>query len=213
MAAVRGCHLYSPNGSPRSGETVAVYPDENSWWNEFRDSVVELYGLDPSNRTFPDNYDFDLFKWWSRTGFDIGAGMPAHQSKTVHLRELEQALGIGELPVDGGPPGVGYPDENSWWKDFRDAVVARYRAAGRTFPADFDFDLFKWWSRTGYSIGAGLSPATARFKHLLELRSALGIPAPPTTFRYIHGQLRAQGLAFRDDLGWVKPILCHFGEG
>ena len=191
---------------------MASYPDENSWWNEFRDEVVEVFGLDPSNRTFPNNYDFDLFKWWSRTGFDIGTGMPAHRSKTVHLRELEEALGIGKLPVDGGPPVVGYPDENSWWNDFRDAVVARYRAAGRTFPADFDFDLFKWWSRTGFSIGAGLSPASARYKHLQELRGVLGIPAPPTTFRYILGQLRTQGLAFRDDLGWVKPLLCHFGE-
>lgn len=192
---------------------MAFYPDENSWWNDFRDEVVALYVGAPTPRTFPADFDFDLFKWWSRTGFDISAGLAANDAKVKHLRELEAALGIGQLPVDNSNvPAPGYPDENSWWNAFRYAVVVRYNAAGIHFPANYDFDMFKWWSRTGFTIGTGVEPDFAKRRHLAELRAALNYPVAQPTGRRIVGQLRTQGKAFVDDLGYVLPMFCHFGE-
>ena len=37
-------------------------------------------------------------------------------------------------------------------------------------------------------------------------------PAPPSPHDSIKGQLRTDGPAFKDDSGYVLPILCHFGE-
>ena len=103
------------------------YPDEQSWWNAYRDEVVQRY--ERAGRPFPPGYDFDAFKWWSRAAWDIGAGMEPDAAKRKHLRELERALGLEpesvpiDLPAlfrtprvgasvygDFGDPGWNYPE-------------------------------------------------------------------------------------------------------
>lgn len=167
---------------------MSFYPDENSWWNDpFTAEVRVSYENSPTQpRTFPVGYDFSLFKWYSRPGFTIGEGLPWNEAKTRVLRELEESLGIPEQPIDGGPWGQGsYPDENSWWNDFTDAVIARYLIAGRDLVAEgIDFSMFKWFARTGYDIGRGASPDASMKKHIYgkdELRDQLGYsrPIPP----------------------------------
>lgn len=192
---------------------MATYPDENSWWNVFRADVVALYEEAPDSRSFPDDFDFDLFKWWSRVGFSLGTGVAGTDAKTKHLRELEQALGIPEQPIDGGPAVSGYPDENSWWNDLKDAVVARYMVAGRIFPATYDFDVFKWWSRTGFTCGTGVSPESAKFRHLRELRESLGYPPPRiVNHNRFDGDITVTGRVIRVDGQPRLPLFCHAME-
>lgn len=197
---------------------MARYPDENTWWNTVRDGVIETCAS--VGITFPEQYDWDAFKWWARTASGIGEGLPAHESRTIHLRELEQGLGIDPLPVDGGAPVVGYPDEGpyeyskSWWNDQRDAIIARYAAADRPFPSYFNFGLFKWWARIAYDIERDLSPEASKRKHLRELADALGIipPVLPNRNR-LRGVLRQDGWQTFDESGPRIPVACHFMEG
>ena len=107
---------------------------------------------------------------------------------------------------------AGYPDENSWWNTFRADVLALYSEAGRTFPPDFDWDVFKWWSRTGFSC-AGMDAEAAKRKHLLECREALGLPMPePTHPNPLVGGLRYGDRCYADANGPVLPVLCHAGD-
>ena len=50
---------------------MARYPDENTWWNTVRDGVIETCAS--VGITFPEQYDWDTFKWWARTASGIGA--------------------------------------------------------------------------------------------------------------------------------------------
>lgn len=203
-----------------SGVTVAYpYPDEQTWWAAYEHDVADEYILagrpihpDP-NATEEEKAELmSRFRWWSRPSYSIGTGMVAHEARTRHLRELEVELGLPEMPVDGGVPVTGYPDENTWWNDQTEAIVARFDAAGRPFPPGFDLDMFKWSSRPAYDIGAGLVPSAARTKHLRQLRQELGAHQSevPVVTRLLVGPLRVQDRMFRDDLGWRRIFFCSW---
>jgi hypothetical protein len=197
------------------------YPDEQTWWADYEHDVADTY-ISAGRQIHPDpdaSKDdvaelMSRFRWWSRPGYSIGTGMVAHEARTRHLRELEVELGLPEMPVDGGLPVSGYPDENTWWNDQSVAIAARYAAAGRPFPNGFDFDMFKWSARPAFDIGAGLSPTTARSKHLRTLRQELSVPAPggpvTTVTRPLIGPLRVQDRMFRDDFGWRRIFFCSW---
>lgn len=181
-----------------------------SWWNPFRDEEVKpRYAT--AERPIPDDWDLDVFKWWSRTGYTMGS---PHQSwisaATRHLGELEDELGIGPQAF-WLTEGVGYADENTWWNEFKEHVLLRYHKAGRTFPPAFDWDMFKWWSRTGFDIAQGLPKEVSSSKHMRELEVALGIEPPKADVR-IEGQLVLTGNTFAHNPGPVLPILCHAGD-
>jgi hypothetical protein len=95
------------------------YPSEPLWWAAYEADVAERYAR--AGLTFPDNPA--AFRWFSRTGFDIGAGMTAEQSKAKHLRELEQVLGLTPNP---NPPAPGDPS----------VVRGRLRVNGPRFVDD-----------------------------------------------------------------------------
>lgn len=61
----------------------------------------------------------------------------------------------------------------------------------------------------------GVAPDAAR-RTCLEIVCGwygVPVPAPPAPpFENITGQLRVDRLAYRDDTGYVLPLLCHFGE-
>ena len=93
-----------------------------------------------------------------------------------------------------------YPDENSWWNGFTQEVNALYIEADKP-PDD---GRFKWFSRTGYDIGAGLEAEASKAKHMAELRSALGLPPPPAPVPSPVLRLKAEGRRLVDESG--KPF-------
>jgi len=62
--------------------------------------------------------------------------------------------------------------------------------------------------------GAGLAPADRLevcrqelYRRVHDVKFPVAAPA-----RALRGQLRVEGLTYRDDTGFVLPVLCHFGE-
>jgi hypothetical protein len=64
-----------------------------------------------------------------------------------------------------------YPDEPTWWAAFEAEQEALYAQAGQTV----NWSAFRWSSRTGYDIGAGMDKDQSKAKHLAELRHELGL--------------------------------------
>lgn len=92
-----------------------------------------------------------------------------------------------------------YPDENSWWNEpFTALVRETYENAPtpRTFPAGYDFSLFKWYARPGFTIGDGLAWHEAKTRALRELEQSLGIPEQP-----VDGGPWGQG-SYPDENSW-----------
>lgn len=69
-----------------------------------------------------------------------------------------------------------YPSEQpgEWWDIFNHDRDAIYADAGEV-PT---LEAIVWNQRTAYDIGAGMDPQSAKYKHLNELRVALGFIAP-----------------------------------
>ncbi len=70
------------------------YPSEQTWWPDFTTELESLY----SEAGVP--LDSGRFLWYTRTAYDIGNGLPVEKSKSKHLNELREALG---LPVEPDP--------------------------------------------------------------------------------------------------------------
>lgn len=70
------------------------YPDEPTWWTWYQNEVASRYHL--AGLPFPDNAA--AFIWFSRCGYDIGAGMEKDAAARKHLKGLEQALGLNPNP-------------------------------------------------------------------------------------------------------------------
>ncbi len=70
------------------------YPDELTWWSQFTVEVNAIY-LEASAPL-----DDGRFLWFTRTAYDIGAGMDREVAKQTHLRELRQSL---NLPFEPSP--------------------------------------------------------------------------------------------------------------
>ena len=80
----------------------------------------------------------------------------------------------GPAPIPP-PTSQPYPDENVWWGGYYEPEVAKlYFEAGRPFPDNSA--AFRWFSRTAYLIGQGMTKEAAAAKQLAELRVALGLP-------------------------------------
>jgi len=84
-----------------------------------------------------------------------------------------------------------YPDEPTWWKEYKRQAAALYARAGEPFP-DVDGDALVHFARPGYDIGAGMSPGAASVKHLAELGRMLGL-APALAPLGIEGQFFTVG--------------------
>uniref|UniRef100_A0A6M3LIR7 Glycoside hydrolase n=1 Tax=viral metagenome TaxID=1070528 RepID=A0A6M3LIR7_9ZZZZ len=96
------------------------YPDENSWWNEFTNDVNATYNeaQEPLND--------GKFKWFTRTAYDIGAGLEEEQSRVKHLNELRAQLGLELLPIPEPAPipplseigidGIRFIENGKIWK-------------------------------------------------------------------------------------------------
>lgn len=71
-----------------------------------------------------------------------------------------------------------------------------------------------WIGLWASGLGSHLPPLERMefIKHELFRRIERVKFRPPVTPALISGQLRVEGLGFRDDNGPVKPLLCHFGE-
>ena len=153
------------------------YPGDE-WCASFqRDDINPRYAQ--AGRPVP--LDAESAVWVGRTLWDIGDGLAANASRAKHLAELDAAL-AGTMPPTGPPsPGtpaaVPYPGDQ-WCETFQRADInPRYVAAGHAVPLDPWSAV--WVGRTLWDIGAGLSPAASRSKHLAELDAALGITPPP----------------------------------
>lgn len=73
------------------------YPDEPTWWAWYQTEVSNRYHL--AGLPFPDNAA--AFIWFSRCGYDIGAGMDKDAAARRHLKGLEDALGLTPEPIPG----------------------------------------------------------------------------------------------------------------
>jgi hypothetical protein len=74
-------------------------------------------------------------------------------------------------PTEPPGPTQPYPAEETWWKAFEAEQAALYATAGQSV----NWAAFRWSSRTGYDIGAGMEKDAAKAKHLAELRAELGL--------------------------------------
>lgn len=88
-----------------------------------------------------------------------------------------------------------YPDEQTFWPAYEADVAATYAEAGLTFPDSAA--AFRWFSRPGYSIGAGLPPEVAAEKHLAELADQLHTTPPDPVI------VRPSRLSIRDGHFWT----------
>jgi hypothetical protein len=113
------------------------YPSEGEWWPWYTAEVKKRY--ESVGRTFLD--DDAAFIWFTRCAWDIGDGLTKEVSASKHLKELEDALGITqppiEPPVEPGErlisPIVGYVrTEDKIWAD--DSGIRSFRICS-WFPA------------------------------------------------------------------------------
>lgn len=74
---------------PPTPAITQSYPDEAIWWNGLFEEIDRLYGL--ANHP----HDLGMFRWSTRTAYDIGTGMDKEKAKAKHLAELRAALGLG----------------------------------------------------------------------------------------------------------------------
>jgi hypothetical protein len=86
---------------------VPQYPSEPVFWAGYEAEVTAIYA--EWGIRFPDNAA--AFRWFSRPGFDIGAGLPEEQAKRKHLAELRAALQATYGPPGAQPPVQPLPAE------------------------------------------------------------------------------------------------------
>lgn len=61
------------------------YPSEPGYWNNFTKEVKKRYPNGELND--------EAFRWFTRTAYDIGAGMDRDESAAKHLKELDEQIG------------------------------------------------------------------------------------------------------------------------
>lgn len=77
-------------------------------------------------------------------------------------------------PPPPPPPQFPYPDENTVVKAFQGRIKQAYKDAGRAFPDPNDEDVYRVFTRFGYS-SHGMPAQQAADKHVAELRAQLGV--------------------------------------
>ncbi len=65
--------------------TLQPYPDEPTWWSWFTLEVKQRYPGGQLND--------EAFRWFTRTAYDIAAGLTKEESAAKHLAELDAAVG------------------------------------------------------------------------------------------------------------------------
>src|SRR5436190_17784811 len=77
------------------------YPDEGRDWPAFAAKVEALYPQAGQR------VDTAAFWWYTRTAYDIGAGLSRQESEAKHLNELRVALKLVLAPSEPVPPAEG----------------------------------------------------------------------------------------------------------
>lgn len=74
-----------PAPTPAPSPAQQPYPSEPGYWNNFTAEVKKRYPGGQLND--------EAFRWFTRTAYDIGAGMDRDESAAKHLKELDDQIG------------------------------------------------------------------------------------------------------------------------